>query len=348
MHETSAPASDRDGDIAERLMRREAELARVQRIGQVGGLEVDLVGGVFRNRRSPEYLRLHGLPASASDETHESWVSRIHSEDRQRVVDHFRAAVAGTDIDYTAEYRIIRPSDGAVRWILAKAEIERDAGGAPLRLIGAHIDVTARRMAEEEKELLAHELAHRIKNVFAVVQGLIMLSARSQPEHLAFAREVADRVTALAHATQYVAPGGLTRSDPVDLLAFLRSLLAAYGDDDGESLVCEGDSTLIGPRAATTVALVIHELATNAVKYGALSNPEGRLSVTLMRGRDGFVLVWREQAGRNLPGRPGHAGFGTDLIQKVLAAQFRTRLELTWLPSGLEARLAVMNEHLAR
>ncbi len=344
---TISPAGDEE-DIAERLRRREAELARVQRIGQVGGLEVDLTGGMFRNRRSPEYLRLHGLPPTHTHETHEAWVARIHPEDRQRVVDHFRATVAGTDIDYTAEYRIIRPCDGVTRWILAKAEIERAPDGSPLRLVGAHIDVTARRVAEEEKELLARELAHRIKNVFAVVQGLIMLSARSQPEHLGFAREVADRVTALAQATQYVAPGGVARTEKVDLLAFLRSLLAAYRNGAADMVACEGESVQIGPRAATTIALVVHELATNAVKYGALSTPAGRLTVTLMRGRDGYVLSWHEHAGRMLTGEPGRAGFGTDLIQKVLAAQFRTALELTWLPTGLDARLAIMNEHLAR
>jgi PAS domain S-box-containing protein len=347
MLETILPAAE-DEDIAERLRRREAELARVQRIGQVGGLEVDLTGGQFRNRRSPEYLRLHGLPPNHTHESHEAWVARIHPEDRQRVVDHFRATVAGRDLDYAAEYRIIRPCDGAMRWILAKAEIERAPDGSPLRLVGAHIDVTARRVAEEEKELLARELAHRIKNVFAVVQGLIMLSARSRPEHLAFAREVADRVTALAQATEFVAPGGVARAENVDLLAFLRSLLAAYRNGGAEPVVCEGESVQIGPRAATTIALVVHELATNAVKYGALSNPAGRLTVTLMRGTDGYVIVWHEAAGRILDGKPGHAGFGTDLIQKVLAAQFRTALELTWLPTGLDARLAIRNEHLAR
>ena len=129
------------------LYEREAELLRVQQIGRVGGLEVDLREG-FRNRRSPEYLRIHGLPADATHETHEQWVQRIHPDDRVEVEQHFRAVVNSPATDYTAEYRIVRPSDGEMRWISAKAVIERDAAGNPLRLIGAHTDVTEIKRAE--------------------------------------------------------------------------------------------------------------------------------------------------------------------------------------------------------
>lgn len=145
-------------EALKRLRLREEELARVQRIGQIGGLEVDLREGAFRNKRSPEYLAVHGLPAESENETHEAWVARIHPEDRDRVVSHFQRSVFGTDVEYEAEYRIVRPSDGAVRWILAKAEIQRDALGKPVKLIGAHIDITARRTAEEQRELIAREL----------------------------------------------------------------------------------------------------------------------------------------------------------------------------------------------
>ena len=139
--------TDRKRD-AQALRDRELELARVQRIGGVGGLEVDLAHG-FRSQRSPEYLHLHGLPASSVNETHEQWVERIHPDDRERVEKHFLAAIAGSDRDYKAEYRIVRPSDGEIRWIRAVAEIERDIKGRPLRLVGAHLDITDRKHAEE-------------------------------------------------------------------------------------------------------------------------------------------------------------------------------------------------------
>ena len=131
------------------LLEREAELARIQRIGRVGGVEVDFREG-FRNRRSPEYLIIHGLGPDAANETHEDWVSRLHPDDRERAIRHFFDAMAGTSDDYMAEYRIIRPSDGEVRWIAVIGEIERDRDGRALRLVGAHIDITERMLAQEK------------------------------------------------------------------------------------------------------------------------------------------------------------------------------------------------------
>ncbi|WP_454627303.1 PAS domain S-box protein [Bradyrhizobium cenepequi] len=140
----------RERDRAHRaLQEREAELARIQRIGRVGGVEVDFREG-FRNRRSPEYLIIHGLGPDAANETHEDWVNRIHPEDRERAIKHFFDALAGTSKDYMAEYRIIRPSDGETRWIAVIAEIERDRDGRALRLVGAHIDITERMLAQEK------------------------------------------------------------------------------------------------------------------------------------------------------------------------------------------------------
>ena len=138
----------RDRDQAYRaLQEREAELARVQRIGRVGGVEVDLRNG-FRNLRSPEYLIIHGLPPEAAQETHEDWVKRIHPEDRERTEQRFIAAIQGSEPDYTAEYRIIRPSDGETRWIRVVARIERDRNGKAIRLVGAHIDITDQMLAQ--------------------------------------------------------------------------------------------------------------------------------------------------------------------------------------------------------
>jgi PAS domain S-box-containing protein len=139
----------RERDNAYRaLQEREAELARIQRIGKVGGVEVDFREG-FKNRRSPEYLIIHGLPPEAAAESHEDWVNRIHPDDRAATVRHFFEALAGTSEDYTAEYRIIRPSDGETRWIRVVAKLERDGEGCAVRLVGAHIDVTAQMLVRE-------------------------------------------------------------------------------------------------------------------------------------------------------------------------------------------------------
>src|SRR5664279_2526448 len=147
------------------LREREAELARVQQLGRIGGLEVDLTTG-FRNRRSPEYLAIHGLPPDAVNETHEDWVQRIHPEDREATEKKFRDAVAGDVREYSVQYRIIRPSDGETRWISVKSTIERDEQDKAIRLVGAHTDITeqvlaeqALRQSEERHRRLADQLA---------------------------------------------------------------------------------------------------------------------------------------------------------------------------------------------
>jgi PAS domain S-box-containing protein len=147
------------------LREREAELARVQQLGRIGGLEVDLTTG-FRNRRSPEYLLIHGLPPEAANESHEDWVRRIHPEDREATEKKFRDAVAGDVREYSVQYRIIRPCDGQTRWISVKSTIERDEQGSAIRLVGAHTDVTeqvmaerALRQSEERHRRLADQLA---------------------------------------------------------------------------------------------------------------------------------------------------------------------------------------------
>jgi PAS domain S-box-containing protein len=147
------------------LREREAQLARVQQVGRIGGLEVDLRAG-FRNRRSPEYLLIHGLPPEAVYESHEDWVQRVHPGDREATEKKFRDAVAGDVREYSVQYRIVRPSDGETRWISVKSTIERDADGKAVRLVGAHTDVTeqvmadqALRQSEERFRKLADQLA---------------------------------------------------------------------------------------------------------------------------------------------------------------------------------------------
>ncbi|MCP3470568.1 PAS domain S-box protein [Bradyrhizobium sp. CCGUVB1N3] len=138
----------RERDNAYRaLQEREAELARIQRIAGVGGLEIDFRGGV-RNRRTPEYLLIHGLPPEAASETYEDWVGRIHPEDRERTIQHLFGILKSGGEDYSDTYRINRPSDGEVRWIRVVGKIERDAGGRAVRLVGADLDVTDQMLAQ--------------------------------------------------------------------------------------------------------------------------------------------------------------------------------------------------------
>src|SRR5438105_2429459 len=101
---------------------READLARIQRIAGIGGVEVDLTEG-FNSRHSPEYLAIHGLPPDSGNETHEGWLSRIHPDDRERMRQYFVDAIRGPSAEYACEYRIIRRDNGQVRWVGVRARI---------------------------------------------------------------------------------------------------------------------------------------------------------------------------------------------------------------------------------
>lgn len=138
------------------LQECEADVARLQRIAGISAFEIDVARGL-RSHRSPEYMQLHGLPPEAADETHADWLQRVHPEDRARADRTLRDALAGKRPSYESEYRILRPNDGTLRWIHAKAEIERDEAGTPRRLVGAHLDITERKQAEQaSREYAAH------------------------------------------------------------------------------------------------------------------------------------------------------------------------------------------------
>src|ERR1700733_8779185 len=162
------------------LRQRVAELSRVQHIGRIGGFEIDLRGGQFFNQRSPEYLSVHGLTTDAAREAHEAWVQRMHPEDRGRAETHVKNCVAGDARHYSSEYRIVLPGEG-VRWISAIAEIDRDEAGAPLRMIGVHIDITRTKEAEEAlraSELALKESEQRLRDLNAGLEKLADERAR--------------------------------------------------------------------------------------------------------------------------------------------------------------------------
>lgn len=316
------------------LRSREDELARVQRIGQIGGLEVDLREGAFRNKRSPEYLAVHGLPADAANESHEDWIARIHPEDRDRVVGHFQQSVLSVDTDYEVEYRIVRPSDGEIRWILAKAEIQRDDAGKPIKLIGAHIDITARRTAEEQRELIARELQHRIGNIFTVIGSLISMAAREEPAAADFAQEIIGRILALSRAHSIVLDK--VRDHSPDILSDLIGRLVAPYNGGGKSRIeVHGDNVEVGQSSSTAIALVFHELATNAVKHGALSTDAGKVRVTVQAAGERVLLRWEEQGGPAIVGNPQRQGFGSLLVDRAAKAQLGALMQFDWRPAGL-------------
>ena len=239
--------TDRQRDT-QALRGRELELARVQRIGGVGGLEVDLANG-FRSQRSPEYLHLHGLPADFVNDTHEQWVARIHPEDRERVETYFLAAVAGSDRDYNAEYRIVRPSDGEIRWIRAVAEIERDIQGRALKLVGAHLDITDRKHAEQamqESEGRLRAIADALPFLISYLDGNQIFRFINKPYEAWFDRPLSEIVG--HNVRDVMGPAMYEARRP-----FIERALA------GESLSYEADFPRSGGTVHTEIIHVPHQ-----------------------------------------------------------------------------------------
>jgi two-component sensor histidine kinase len=193
------------------------------------------------------------------------------------------------------------------------------------------------------KPLLATELSHRIKNVFALVSSLVSLSAREQPGMRDFAQAIQARIQALARAHDYLLSWDTHSARPPErqtMQGLLRVLTAPYKGQRSQPIAVEGADARVGLRSAGTIALIVHELATNAVKYGALSNDTGRIRIVCAAGDGRFVIEWREEDGPPVAAEPDRRGFGTLLAERIVAAG-RIEIERSWRTEGLRVRIAI-------
>ncbi|HKX78484.1 MAG TPA: PAS domain-containing protein [Novosphingobium sp.] len=273
-----------------------------------------------------------GRPAQASYGA--GWISDLHPEDRRRAEECWGEAVRG-GTSYEVEYRL-RNGAGEYRWMLARGEPVADPSGAITRWIGTCTDIHEQKASEERLHILSRELNHRIKNIFAVIGGLIALTVRRSPEAASAGRTLQERVLALGRAHDFVR----THSGPdlqphphSSLKGMLQTLLEPYQEASAFRIAVKGDDIAIDDRSATPLALLFHELATNAVKYGALSEQDGSVAITV-RKSDPIVLTWEEAGGPPVVPSAGN-GFGTNLIEMSVTRQLGGSLEYDWRRSGL-------------
>jgi two-component sensor histidine kinase len=237
--------------------------------------------------------------------TFEDLSARIHPEDLDRV----RAAFAATRKilgAYEVDFRILH--GGAVRWVSARGR-GNDEGIVGRIMFGVFLDVTGRKLAEEAREMLAAEMGHRVKNLFAMASALTAISARSTTTATEMARDLTQRLTALSRAHDLARPF-LSQPRKATLLGdLLAALLAPYDDEGaiGDRVRVSVPELLVGEASATTLALIVHELATNAIKYGALSKAAGRVDVSCTAHDGEVVIVWTETGGPPVRG-PGQTG----------------------------------------
>lgn len=289
----------------------------------------------FHDYYNARWYEFTGVPTGSTDG--EGWNGMFHPDDQDRAW-----AVWGTCLvtgePYEIEYRL-RDASGAYRWVLGRANPIRDAQGRITRWFGTCTDIDELKRLQDGKDLLSQELSHRIKNIFAVVSALIALSAREFPEAKPFAQAVRDRVAALARAHEFVRPHTEASRPSVGsmtLHAFLEALFRPYADVTGAPrVILTGDDAVFDDQAATSVALLFHELATNAAKYGALSVEDGRVHLSTVDQDDRFILSWDERGGPPVDGEPTRTGFGSSLATVSVEGQLGGRLERSWRPGGL-------------
>jgi two-component sensor histidine kinase len=212
-------------------------------------------------------------------------------------------------------------------------------------------DIDDQKRIAELNEILSRELSHRIKNIFAVLNGLIGLSARQFPDVKPFAQQLQARVGALGRAHDYVRPHSeesATHAGPSTIKTLLTQLLAPYPALDEGRLTIEGDDLPIDDRGATPVALVVHELATNASKYGALSSPAGQVRITVKAISGRVRLAWVEEGGPPIARPPELMGFGSRLTEISIVQQLGGTLERIWAPGGLKVEIEVPSVALSR
>lgn len=293
----------------------------------------------YYNARWYEYT---GVAPGSTDG--EGWNGMFHPDDQERAWSVWRHSLESGD-PYEIEYRL-RDARGEYRWTLGRALPIRDAEGTIARWFGTCTDIHEQKMIQVQREVIAQELSHRIKNIFSVINGLISFSTRHHPEIREVANDLRERIMALGRAHDFVRPHS-EASRPTagqnSLLGMLGELLHVYA----ERIDIEGEDVTIDDRSATPLALVFHELATNAAKYGSLSVPEGTVNLRCASDRDIVQLWWKEAGGPSVS-LPVDTGFGTQLIELSAVRQMGGKINREWKPDGLCLELTIPCSSLHR
>ncbi|EYD76944.1 Chemotaxis protein methyltransferase CheR [Rubellimicrobium mesophilum DSM 19309] len=285
---------------------------------------------------SEAYFHFYGYVPGEVTPSYEAWAARVHPEDLPAVEARIgQARDAGGPFE--AEFRVL-PGQGAMRWARAKGSFFGEDGRAA-RMIGVMQDVTAARAAEARQRLLMAELQHRVRNSLAVIRSIVRRSAQAATDLDDYVSHLEGRIEALARVQAAVtrAPGA-----GLDLEALLRDELRAAATAKGQ-VAFSGPPLRLPSRAAEMLGLAFHELTTNAIKHGALAGDAGTVTVAWSVEGDGpprLRLRWSERAARPL-GPPGPPGFGTELLDRMLAYNLGAEVETRRRPEGIVCDIAL-------
>jgi PAS domain S-box-containing protein len=296
---------------------------------------------VARNHsdRTPRHYEMLGEGPGAIPTTKEGWHDRIHPEDRPHFERARRSMFHGGASQYEAEYRV-RHRGGSWVWVWHRALAMRDETGAVRRVVGAILDITARRHAEDHLKLLVNELNHRVKNTLATVQSIAVQTLRGAKTVEEARGADAARLIARSNAHNLQ-----TREnwEGAPLPSIVAEALAPFRSRWADRFTVEGPEIWVSPANAVSIAMGLHELATNAVKYGSLSNDSGRVrvawTVEVEAGLPRARLTWSETGGPPVV-PPLRRGFGSRLIERSLAADLGGDARLEYRPEGVVCTLS--------
>lgn len=300
----------------------------------------------YHDYYNARWYEFTGMPQGSTDG--EGWNGMFHPDDQDLAWQRWRQSLATGD-PYEIEYRL-RHKSGLYRWTLGRALPLRDPQGMIVRWIGTCTDIHEQKLMIEEREIIAHELSHRIKNIFSVIAGLIGMSARERPEIAPLAEELRERVMALGRAHDFVRPhsaNSASEGGQNSLFGLLGQIFAPYRSGTVDRVVVGGVDIEIDDRSATPLALVFHELATNAAKYGGLAYSEGGVSLDVGLDGDQCLLHWNEHGGPQVR-QPDTGGFGTRLMALSIERQLGGKIARDWREDGLDVRLRIPLRAMSR
>jgi two-component sensor histidine kinase/DNA-binding response OmpR family regulator len=314
-----------------RLLQSEQLRSLALAAGQMGSWDWDAVSGDFSWDEGQYHI--FGVDPGAFTVTPDNVRALIHPEDWERL----RAALAsvtGHGQTFQTEFRVYRPS-GELRWCIGAAAASMDSTRRVVGLSGVTVDITDRKSAEERQTLLVREVDHRARNALAVVQSIIRLTRAESKE--AYVTAVEGRITALSRAHVLLSQ---SRWQGANLSRILDEELAPYRRSETERIVTSGPEVFLEPATAQILALALHELATNAAKYGALSSTFGRVRLSWELGANCLDLQWIESGGPAVQ-PPSSEGYGTRVIGASVERQLDGSATFDWHLDGLRFTMSI-------
>lgn len=346
LHGAAAQLSERRAAIqnSERRIREAHDrMALALDVTGLGMWERDLTTGKIT--WSDGMYRIFGRTRDEFGGTGDEVLSYVHPEDRAAFRSAFEENVRKGSSGFGQDFRVLRP-DGEIRWVLRRAQLVRNEKGELATMLGVALDLTERRDKEEHITFLMRELAHRSKNLVAVIQAIAHQTARHTDSVPDFVDRFSARLVSMARTHDLLTGrerGGASLEDLV------QSQIEPFVESAGRQVVIDGPAAILDEAATQNIGLALHELATNAAKYGALSVPEGRVSigwqpVTTRDDARALRLTWREMDGPEVT-PPKRKGFGHIVIERTVADSLDAEVTLDFAPTGLVWRVDIPAKH---